>query len=52
MRQGRQTSLCRSKLIRKRELKIKHDWKVLVILFIVAVIGCVIGTYVGLNYPD
>jgi uncharacterized membrane protein YfcA len=52
IRSGKRALLHQSKLIRKHELKIRHDWKILVIIFIIAVLGCFIGTYVGLNYPD
>jgi uncharacterized membrane protein YfcA len=46
-------SLRHSKLIRKRrELTIKHDWKMLLLLIIIAIIGCLLGAYLGLNYHD
>ena len=49
----RRASLHHSKLIHeRRELKIKHDWRMLLILLIIAIIGCLLGAYVGLNYPD
>ena len=42
-----------SKLVgKRRELKVKHDWKMLIILFMIGVIGCLVGAYVGMNYPD
>ena len=53
IRSARRASYRNSKLFRKRgELKIKHDWKILAIIFIIALLGSLIGLYVGLNYPD
>lgn len=50
---SRRDSLRQRRLARKpRVLKIKHDWKMLVVIFIISIIGCIIGAYVGLNYPD
>jgi uncharacterized membrane protein YfcA len=50
---SRNASLRHSTLIRKRrELKVQHDWKMLLFLFLLAVLGCLIGAYIGFNYPD
>ncbi len=48
----RNASPHQSKLIHKRrKLKVKHDWKMLLLLLVIAILGCLIGAYVGFNYP-